>query len=104
MDVLPYVPPRQPTSHPCFCCDQPLIWPRAPISARLTQPPPLLCYTPSPQNMNVLGMLFRSRHAHPGVVVEEALDFSKCIECGQVRQQGMVLGGWLVHMCLEAPR
>ncbi len=35
--------------------------------------------------MNVLGMLFRSRHAHPGVVVEEALDFSKCIECGQVR-------------------
>jgi NADH-quinone oxidoreductase subunit G len=35
------------------------------------------------QSMNVLGMLFRSRHAHPGVVVEEALDFSKCIECGQ---------------------
>ena len=54
--------------------------------------------------MNVLGMLFRSRHAHPGVVVEEALDFSKCIECGQVRQQGMALGGWLLHMCLEAPR
>ena len=39
---------------------------------------------PAVQQMNVLGMLFRSRHAHPGVVVEEALDFSKCIECGQV--------------------
>ena len=33
--------------------------------------------------MNVLGMINRSRMAHPGVLIEEALDHSKCIECGQ---------------------
>lgn len=35
--------------------------------------------------MNVLGMINRSRHVHPGVLIEDALDSSKCIECGQVR-------------------
>lgn len=34
--------------------------------------------------MNVLGMINRSRHVHPGVLIEDALDSSKCIECGQV--------------------
>ncbi len=32
--------------------------------------------------MNVLGMQGRSRHRHPGVLTE-AMDLSKCIECGQ---------------------
>ncbi|KAL4447934.1 hypothetical protein ABPG75_005153 [Micractinium tetrahymenae] len=35
------------------------------------------------QQMNVLGMINRSRHVHPGVLIEDALDTSKCIECGQ---------------------
>lgn len=35
------------------------------------------------QQMNVLGMINRSRHVHPGVLIEDALDSSKCIECGQ---------------------
>ena len=38
--------------------------------------------------MNVLGMINRSRHTHPGVLIEDALDTSKCIECGQVRGRG----------------
>jgi NADH dehydrogenase/NADH:ubiquinone oxidoreductase subunit G len=35
-----------------------------------------------PQDMNVLGMQGRGRERHPGVLTE-ALELSKCIECGQ---------------------